>query len=86
MVVRIYVQSKTKTRESVGNLVDNSGVTVREGAKKATALNQFFTSVFNLPKKKKKKKKRKKESARAKRSWCYNRRQIKICTTYSSYG
>ena len=27
-----YVQSKTKTRESVGNLVDNSGVTVTEGA------------------------------------------------------
>ena len=41
-----YVQSKTKTRESVGNLVDNSGVTVTEGAKKATVLNEFFTSVF----------------------------------------
>ena len=39
---RNYVQSKTKTRESVGNLVDNSGVTVTEGVKKATVLNEFF--------------------------------------------
>ena len=45
-----YVQSKTKTRESVGNLVDNSGVTVTEGAKKATVLNEFFTSVFTKEK------------------------------------
>ena len=38
-----YVQSKTKTRESVGNLVDNRGEIVAEGIKKATVLNEFFT-------------------------------------------
>ena len=41
-----YAQSKTKTRESVGNLVDTSGVTVTEEAKKATVLNEVLTSVF----------------------------------------
>ena len=41
-----YVQSKTKTRESVGNLIDDRGEIVTEGIKKATILNEFFTSVF----------------------------------------
>ena len=41
-----YVQPKSKTRESVGNLVDEGGVIVSEGTKKATILNEFFTSVF----------------------------------------
>ena len=41
-----YVQSKTKTRESVGNLADDRGEIVTEGIKKATILNEFFTSVF----------------------------------------
>ena len=45
-----YVQSKTKARKSVGNLVDNSGVTVTKGAKKAAVLNEFFTSVFTKEK------------------------------------
>ena len=40
------VQSKCKTTESVGNLVDEGGVIVSEGTKKATILNEFFTSVF----------------------------------------
>ena len=41
-----YVQSKCKTRESVGNLVDEGGVIISEGTKKATMLNEFFTSVL----------------------------------------
>ena len=45
-----YVQSKTKARKSVGNLVDNSGVTITKGAKKAAVLNEFFTSVFTKEK------------------------------------
>ena len=45
-VVWNYVQLKCKTRESVGNLVDEGGEIVSEGTKKATILNEFFTSVF----------------------------------------
>ena len=30
----------------MGNLVDEGGVIVSEGTKKATMLNEFFTSVF----------------------------------------
>ena len=41
-----YVQSKSKTRESVGNLIDEGGVIMSEGTKKATILNEFVTSVF----------------------------------------
>ena len=41
-----YVQSKTKTRESVGNLIDDRGELVTEGIKKSTILKEFFTSVF----------------------------------------
>ena len=33
-----YVQSKTKTRESVGNLIDDGGEIMTEGIKKATIL------------------------------------------------
>ena len=46
-----YVQSKTKTRESVGNRVDNSGVTVTEGAKKKQ-LYLMSSSPVSSPKKK----------------------------------
>ena len=38
-----YVQSKTKTRESVDNLIDDRGEIVTECIKKATILNEFFT-------------------------------------------
>ena len=41
-----YVQSKCKTRESVGNLVNESGMIVSEGTNKAKILNESFTSVF----------------------------------------
>ena len=41
-----YVQSKTKTRESVGNLIDDRGELVTDGIKKTTILKEFFTSVF----------------------------------------
>ena len=44
-----YVQAKTKTREYVGNLVDNSGVTVTEGAKKQLYL--ISSSPVSPPKK-----------------------------------
>ena len=45
-----YVQSKTKTRESVGHLVDRSGNTITEGAKKTLYLTG--SSLVSLPKKK----------------------------------
>ena len=41
-----YVQSKCKTRESVVNIVNESGMIVSEGTKKAKILNELFTSVF----------------------------------------
>ena len=41
-----YVQSKCNTRESVGNLVNENGMIVSEGTKKAKILNELFTSVF----------------------------------------
>ena len=40
-----YVQSRTKTRESVGNLVDENGETLTDGLQKTKMLN-IFISVF----------------------------------------
>ena len=37
-----YVQSRTKTRESVGNLVDENGETVTDGLQKTKMLKAFL--------------------------------------------
>lgn len=41
-----YVQSKTKTRETIGNLIDNNGNLQTENKSKCEILNKFFGSVF----------------------------------------
>ena len=41
-----YVQSKTKTRETIGNLIDNGGNLQTENKSKCEILNKFFCSVF----------------------------------------
>jgi len=42
-----YINSKWKTRENVGPLLNEVGVLVMEGAEKAELLNAFFASVFS---------------------------------------
>lgn len=41
-----YVQSKTKTRETIGNLIDEDGNLHTDNLTKCQILNKFFTSVF----------------------------------------
>jgi len=42
-----YINSKRKTRDSVGPLLNEVGVQVMEDAEKAELLNAFFASVFS---------------------------------------
>ena len=41
-----YVQSRTKTRESVGNLVDDNGKILTDGLQKAKMLNIFCKRIY----------------------------------------
>lgn len=41
-----YVRSKSKTKETIGNLEDSTGEIKSESKEKAEILNAFFTSVF----------------------------------------
>ena len=42
-----YINSKRKTRDNVGPLLNEVGVLVMEDAEKAELLNAFFASVFS---------------------------------------
>lgn len=41
-----YVRTKTKTKESIGNLVDKDGILKTDNYERADILNEFFVSVF----------------------------------------